>query len=95
MGPPANPYTPMQLPRIDTAMSAAVGASGDLGHNRTHSPCLSKPIFSSRQQQDRTPGVSRFDVKQLATPKYHGDKDGIVKLTASPWKLRIQHDFDR
>jgi hypothetical protein len=46
MGPPANPYMPMQLPRIDTAMSTAVGASGDLSHDHTHSPCLGRPILS-------------------------------------------------
>ncbi len=69
MGPPANPYTPMQLPRVDMAMSAVVGALGDLGHNCTHSPCLGGPILSPQQQKDRTPGVSRFDIKQLAPPK--------------------------
>ncbi len=55
MGPPANPYTPMQLPHVDTAMSAAVGVSGDLGHNCTHSPCLGGPILSPWQQKDWTP----------------------------------------
>jgi hypothetical protein len=83
MGPPANPYMPMGLPRTDTAMGAAVGTLGDLGHDCTHSPHLGGPILSPWQQKDRTPGVSRFDVEQLATPEYHGDKDGVVELTAS------------
>jgi hypothetical protein len=83
MGPPANPNTPMQLPCTDMAMGTAVGTSGDLGHNCTHSPRLGRPILSPWQQKDRTPGVSRFNVKQLATPEYHGDKDGIVELTVS------------
>jgi hypothetical protein len=73
----------MQLLLTDTAMGAAVGTSGDLGHNCTHSPCLGRPILSPWQQKYQTPGVSRFDVKQLATPEYHGDKDDIVELTAS------------
>jgi hypothetical protein len=30
-----------------------------------------------------TPGVSHFNVEQLATQEYHGDKDGVVELTAS------------
>jgi hypothetical protein len=64
-------------------MSAAVGALGDLGHDCTHSPCLGGPILSRWQQKDWTPGVSRFNVKQLATPEYHGEKDGIVELTVS------------
>ncbi len=83
MGPPANPYTPMRLPRTDTAMGAAVGTLGDLGHDHTHSPHLSRPILSPWQQKDWIPGVSCFNVEQLATPEYHGDKDSVVKLTAS------------
>ncbi len=83
MGPPANPYTPMQLSRTDTATGAAVRTLGDLGHNCTHSLCLSGPILSPWQQKDQTPGVSCFDVEQLATLEYHGDKDGGVELTAS------------
>jgi hypothetical protein len=64
-------------------MGAAVRSLGDFGHDRTHSPHLGGPILFPRQQKDRTPGVSRFDVERLATPEYHGDKDSIVELTAS------------
>jgi hypothetical protein len=46
----------------------------------TPSPCLGGPILLPRENKNHKQGASRFDIKPLASPHYHGKQDGVATL---------------
>ena len=76
MGPPPNPYqTPSRTQRLDTAQD------DDKRGPRPSLPCVGGPILLPHAQQERTKGVNRYDIKNLANPHYHGKESGVPTLT--------------